>query len=342
MKIGHVSPDTFLLLLAAAEHCGTAASKLLRPFHLSREDLANPGQRIGLTTLMKTGYAAIQSSQDPALGLYMGRMTHVSHLSLPGLLAMTAPTLSAALQDLTAYSVLAGRCYRGAPQLKQDRNAVQLCFYSIAPYNDYNRFVIDAVLGGWYTIIHWLTGHTGLVREIHLEYSAPTYQDRYREFFTCPILFDQPVNELVLEASNLQHPVIYQNPALHTTLKKLAEEKLRQLQQADSLRQRVQDIIGPRLQGHTPTLEETASAMGIPAWTLRRKLKEEGTTFQRLLEEMRRDLALSYMKDTTLSFGEIAFILGFSTPGAFLRAFKRWTDQTPGAYRREERRNGRL
>jgi AraC-like DNA-binding protein len=96
----------------------------------------------------------------------------------------------------------------------------------------------------------------------------------------------------------------------------------------------VQGIIGPRLHGHTPTLEETSSLLGMPDWTLRRKLKDEGTTFQALLDNMRKDLALGYMRDTQMSFGEIAYVLGFSTPGAFQRAFKRWTRETPGDYRR--------
>jgi len=72
----------------------------------------------------------------------------------------------------------------------------------------------------------------------------------------------------------------------------------------------------------------------MPDWTLRRKLKEEGTSFQALLDNMRKELALGYMRDTQMNFGEIAYVLGFSTPGAFQRAFKRWTGETPGDYRR--------
>ena len=79
---------------------------------------------------------------------------------------------------------------------------------------------------------------------------------------------------------------------------------------------------------------QVALQFGMPSWTLRRKLKEEDTAYQSLVDEMRRDVALSYMKNTDLTFGEISYLLGFSTPGAFQRAFKRWSGQTPGEFRK--------
>ena len=88
------------------------------------------------------------------------------------------------------------------------------------------------------------------------------------------------------------------------------------------------------LHGQTPSIDEVALKLGMPSWTLRRKLKEEGSAYQSLVDEMRRDVAMSYMKSTDLTFGEISYLLGFSTPGAFQRAFKRWSGQTPGEFRK--------
>jgi AraC-like DNA-binding protein len=89
------------------------------------------------------------------------------------------------------------------------------------------------------------------------------------------------------------------------------------------------------LHGRTPSIDEVATSLGIPSWTLRRKLRDENASFQDIVDDMRRDVALSYMRNTELSFGEISYLLGFSTPGAFQRAFKRWTDSTPGEFRRQ-------
>ena len=85
-------------------------------------------------------------------------------------------------------------------------------------------------------------------------------------------------------------------------------------------------------------MAEVAARLQLPTWTLRRKLAEEGTQFRSILNDTRRDLAMAYIRDTELAFGEIAYLLGFASAEAFQRAFKRWNQQTPGEYRREQRR----
>ena len=81
-------------------------------------------------------------------------------------------------------------------------------------------------------------------------------------------------------------------------------------------------------------------ALQIPTWTLRRKLAEEDTQFRAILNDTRRDLAIAYIRDTELAFGEIAYLLGFASAEAFQRAFKRWSTQTPGEFRRQQRLAG--
>ncbi|VFT30574.1 AraC family transcriptional regulator [Pseudomonas aeruginosa] len=78
------------------------------------------------------------------------------------------------------------------------------------------------------------------------------------------------------------------------------------------------------LNGREPDLEEVAARLKLPTWTLRRKLAEEGTQFRSILNDTRRDLAMVYIRETDLAFGEIAYLLGFASAEAFQRAFKRW------------------
>lgn len=332
MNIGDISASSILLLLRAAEHYGADANLLLARTGLSAAGLRDQDSRISLTDLMKLGANAIRQTREPALGLYMGRIGRVTDYGLPGLLAMTAPTLGEAFEVLTRFEPLHGRCYRGVSTWAPPLPAA--VFYSIAPYNEYNRFVVDSVLAGWQTLAEWLTGCSGLVQEVHIEFAAPDYQNRYQDVFTAPVTFGRPENRLVFRADAVALPVLHAEPLLHQQLLAVAQERLRRQAVNETFQGRVQGIIGPRLHGHTPSLEETARLLGMPDWTLRRKLKDEGTTFQALLDDMRKELALGYMRDTQMSFGEIAYVLGFSTPGAFQRAFKRWTRETPGDYRR--------
>ncbi|NEP18534.1 MAG: helix-turn-helix transcriptional regulator, partial [Leptolyngbya sp. SIO4C1] len=83
-----------------------------------------------------------------------------------------------------------------------------------------------------------------------------------------------------------------------------------------------------------PKLDAIAAKLGYSSRTLQRKLQQAGTSFQQVLDDIRRELAFQYLQETQLTASEIAFLLGFSENSAFTRAFRRWTAITPGDYRR--------
>ena len=94
--------------------------------------------------------------------------------------------------------------------------------------------------------------------------------------------------------------------------------------------------ISPLLQTQTLTIEQVANRLDMPPWTLRRKLKQENLNFKDLLDDTRKALALIYLRDPQYSLGEIAYLLGFSYPNAFQRAFRRWQGVPPGEYRQTQ------
>lgn len=332
MKIGDITASYIQLLLRTAASQGADTGVLLARVGLTAAELRDPDARIDLTTLMKLGAYTIRDTGNPALGLEMGRQSRVTDMALPGLLAMTSPTAGEALDMLLRFEVLHSRCYRGVSRYDAAQTTVH--FYSIAPYNEFNCFVVDSLLASWQTLLEWLTGEDDLVEEVHIEFPAPDYAARYADYFQAPVLFGQASTLLRLKPQAAALPVRYAEALLQQQLLAAAQAKCKQLQIAETFRGRVQSVLGPLLHGNNATLETTAELLGMPDWTLRRKLKDEGTTFQALLDDMRKDLALGYMRDTQMSFGEISYVLGFSTPGAFQRAFKRWTGETPGDYRR--------
>jgi len=327
MRAGDITRTSLDRLLAAATALG------VRPEALAAlvPDVPSQDGRIGLLDYCRLGQRAIALSGHGELGLEIARVTEVTHLGFGGLAAMSAPTLGQALMLTTRYEPLSVRSYRG--QSRWLPNEDKLVFCSVAPYNDFTRFIVDGVLATWSQMVTRFAG-ADCIREVHIEFAAPDYHARYGEAFPCPVYFASDENAVLLTRGAAARPLRGHDPVLHNELVALAEQRLRQLENESQFRQRVQKILGPMLRGSTPALEQVADALGMASWTLRRKLKEEGTSFQELLDDMRRDLALAYMKDVGLSLGEIAYILGFSTPGAFQRAFKRWTATTPGEYRR--------
>lgn len=334
MKIGDTTATYINYLLACAERLGASVPRLLADADLNPRELQDGDNRIDLIYLMRLGHGAIRQTGRPEIGLLSGQQSSISLFGYTGLAAMTAPTLGHALRIITEYEALHGRCYRGTSQLIRHGDGDRLTFYSIAPYNDYTYFVVDAILSGWAALIHWLTGRNDLIQETLIEFATPGYYQCYAAAFPCPVRFHQEINALVLKPGVLDTPLLHRDASLHASLLKTCDQLLTQIALADSYRNKVLKVLGTMLHGKTPTLEEVAQQLCMPPWTLRRKLKDEDSAFQILVDEMRRDVAFSYMKNTGLSFGEIAYLLGFSTPGAFQRAFKRWSGSTPGEYRK--------
>lgn len=330
MRAGDITWTSVDRLLAAASALGAPAEPLaaLLPPPAMRE------ARLELLDYCRLGQRAIALSGHGELGLGIARATEITHVGLPGLAALSAPTLGDALALMMRFEPLSVRSYRGQSRWLPAEG--KLAFYSIAPYNDFTRFIVDAMLASWCRLVAQVAGSDAL-REMRVEYAAPAYHARYADVVPCPVYFASDENAVLLARDAARRPLRTHEPALHAELLELCELKLRQLENESLFRARVQKVLGPMLPGNTPSLEDVADALGMASWTLRRKLREEATSFQDLLDEMRRDLALAYMKDVGLSLGEIAYILGFSTPGAFQRAFKRWTGTTPGEYRRQLR-----
>ena len=336
MKLGDLSVGYLYSLQASLAALGYDSAALFKRFSIDENLLTRAEARISIPRFMRLGNAAIQLTGEAAIGLWMGRHSHASHLGLPGLAASCAPTLGVAFNTLVCFERLTSQNYRGHSSYESPT----LRFYSISPYNQYNLFVVDSALSSRATIAGQFTAGRARLREVHIEFPEPEYAAAYAEFFDCPVLFGQSGNQLIWEPSSLELPLVASAPATHAELVEVCVSRLDKLRQIRRLRDRVADIVSPELHRRLPTLGEVARQLGQPSWTLRRRLlAEDNIRFQEIIDETRRDLALSYIRDTEMALGEVAFVLGFSSPAAFQRAFKRWTGQAPGGYRRDFRRS---
>jgi AraC-like DNA-binding protein len=108
---------------------------------------------------------------------------------------------------------------------------------------------------------------------------------------------------------------------------------LSRLANATPRSRQVAELLARNLKGTVPQLSEIARELAMSDRNLQRALRSDGTTFQRLLDQVRRDLAISHLANPSTSTGQVGFLLGFSEPSAFHRAFRRWTGKAPGAYR---------
>lgn len=340
VRLGDLSVGFIDNLADAVRHLGQDPAPLLEQYGLDPARLAEPRARLSIPRYMRLGHAAIQLTGEPALGLYMGRLSRLSQVGLAGVTAAQAPTVREAARALIRFEPLYASNYRGRSSLEEDARGAWLRFYSISPYNAYNRFVVDSVLASWIEQLSHLAGQPLSVEKMQIEFPAPAYGARYLELLDCPLEFAAPQNQLRLSQASLNLRNPEHCPSTWRQLLEICERELEQLTRTRSLRERITQLLGPLLHGREPDLQEVAARLQLPSWTLRRKLAEEGTQFRTILNETRRDLAMAYIRDTELAFGEIAYLLGFASAEAFQRAFKRWNQQTPGEFRRSQRRAG--
>ncbi len=337
MKLGDISVNHVNALLSTLDALGGNAKELTQQFNLSEAKLAQPEGRISIPRFMRLGFSAIEQINCPNLGLEMGKQMKLPTLGLTGFLAMTSKDIEAACTVLAHYERLSGSNSRGQSSFYLENGKGVSSFYSISPYNEYNLFVVDSVLAANKQILEILCGRDQILEMVEVEFSAPSYAKIYEEYFQCPVLFSQERNALTIKQDALSWPMLNHNKNTFLNLQGICDERLAQVTRDRELDEKVMDEISPLLEGQTPSIHQVADSLGIPPWTLRRKLQEQNTSFQALLNDTRKALAQSYMKDTDLAIGEIAYLLGFSSPTAFQRAFKRWTQVSPGQFRREQR-----
>lgn len=340
MRLGDLSVGFVHSLADAVRSHGIDPLPLLDQYGLDGARLGEAGARLSIPRYMRLGHGAIQLTGDPALGLRMGRLSRLSQAGLAGVTAAQAPTVREAARCLTRFEALYGSNYRGQSSFHEDAEGAWLRFYSISPYNAYNRFVVDSILAGWLQQLSSLSPQPIAAERIDIEFQAPDYHEAYSALGQCPIQFGAEQNQVRLSLASLAQRNPEHCPSTWRHLLQLCERELEQLTRTRSLRERIIQLLGPLLNGgREPDLEEVAARLKLPTWTLRRKLAEEGTQFRAVLNDTRRDLAMTYIRDTELAFGEIAYLLGFASAEAFQRAFKRWTGQTPGEFRRSHRQS---
>ena len=338
VRLGDLSVGFVHALAAAVEQLDQDPEPLLAQYGLDAARLAEPGGRLSIPRYMRLGHGAIQLTGEAALGLRIGALSRFNQLGLAGVTAAQAPTVREAARTLIRFEALYGSNYRGQSSFHEDSAGAWLRFYSISPYNAYNRFVVDSILASWLQLLSSLVGSPVRAQRIEIEFAPPAYAPAYAQLGECPIAFEAAHNQLRLDQASLGLRNPQHCPSTWRHLLQLCERELEQLTRTRSLRERITQLLGPLLNGgREPDLEEVAARLKLPTWTLRRKLAEEGTQFRAILNDTRRDLAMTYIRDTELAFGEIAYLLGFASAEAFQRAFKRWSGQTPGEFRRSQR-----
>ncbi len=176
-------------------------------------------------------------------------------------------------------------------------------------------------------------GSSWALAEVFLEYPRPNDTREYQRLFASPVRFGAAESGLCFDARFLDSPLNSRDPSLVVLLERFAEQLMATLPRIHGTAQQVrQQLLASDLSTDV-SLKSISKRVSMSPRTLQRQLSSEGTSLQKLLDEVRQSLAQQWLSHQRVSIAEVAFALGFSEPAAFHRAFKRWTGKTPTAYR---------
>jgi AraC-like DNA-binding protein len=196
-------------------------------------------------------------------------------------------------------------------------------------------FAHELLLMLLYGVSCWLVGRRIPILRTEFSYAEPAHSAEYRLMYCADLRFNRPNTLLAFEASYLDLPVVQNERSAKEFLRTAPESILLKYKNGSSLTARVRRRLRQFLPGTVPDFEQLAEEMSMTPATMRRRLHEEGESYQSIKDQLRRDLAISYLSHSRRSVMDIAVELGFSERSAFHRAFRKWTGASPGEFRRK-------
>ena len=180
----------------------------------------------------------------------------------------------------------------------------------------------------------WLVGRRIPILRARFNYPEPRHSAEYRLMYCTDLAFDRPQTAIVFAAEYLDLPVVQNERTAKDFLRTAPESILVKYKNGSSLSARIRRRLRQQLPGDVPDFESLAAELNMTTATLRRRLHEEGASYQEIKDQLRRDLAIGYLSHSDRSVMDIAMELGFSERSAFHRAFRKWTGASPGEFRR--------
>lgn len=244
--------------------------------------------------------------------------------------AMAQPTLVTALE--TGLGFLSLMLERLPAELVRQQSLAEIVL--VEPEAEPNRAFTYFT---YWMIVHgvacWLAGRRIPILAIEFRCAKPHFCDDYQVMFSDNLRFDRPRTRMIFSADCLALPIKRTPEELKRFLAHAPANILVKYRDPDSLATRIKHDLRQLPPDTWPETEGLAVSLCISASTLRRRLAEEGQTYQGLKDSVRKELAIVWLAEPQISFAEIAARLGFADTSSFYKAFRKWSGSNPGHYR---------
>lgn len=321
-------------LATVADKRGADEAVLLRRAGIDPAVLTDPDNRVPFAAYVTLMREAKAMTGDTALALHYAEELDMGQFSVVGLIADAAETMLHAFAQLNRYGQLVvevdGLVDGARFTLEPSADGLWL----IDNRADPNAFpeLTESTFARM-TVGSRQFDDEPFIRAVHVTHPAPPHVAEYDRIFRVPVMFDSTRNAALLDHRWLTFKLAPAPRFAFGILTSHADALLRDLEASKSLRARVERLILPILHTGEAGVDRIAGELGLSRQTLFRRLKTEGATFEKILDDLRRRMALDYLGARKVSVNETAYLVGFSDPAAFSRAFKRWTGHSPRTLR---------
>jgi AraC-like DNA-binding protein len=326
------------LVRQALENAGIDADGLLRRAGIDPDHLDDPVARVPTSNATRMWHLAVEETGDPCFGLAVARLWHPTSFHALGFAWLASETFEEALRRLVRYSHVVStaaqmelRDINGSCELGLDKDPL------IAAYLDPAPAAVDAGLGSIITMCRMAMDESFRPESVLVRRERPSCHAHYEAFFGAPVSFAAESNALRFPGSLLAQRMPAGNIELAHVNEQVVSRYFAQLNREDVAMQ-VKAYLVDKLPSGDVREDAVAERLNMSLRSLQRRLQDQGTSYKDLLEQTRRELAEQYVRNTRMSINEITFLLGFTEPANFSRAFRRWHGVSPSAFREREGR----
>lgn len=316
-------------MLSGIEARGESIEPFLADAGISRELLGNPCARVRAEQYVLLFRSLIERRRDESLG-FLHRPLKAGSFALMAHSALGSRDVQQAILRI-------GRTYA----LLRDDASLELLregdsAYMVLHFDEsavvHHVFLHEMMLRTFWRLVAWLAGGRLPARRFDFAFDAPPHVESYGKVFPAQLRFGQAHTAIWFDSRWLRTPVNRDEAALRVFLAEAQANIIMPRRNDEQTHSRVRNHLR-RVQPAWPDLPATASALHMSTATLQRRLALEGTSFQALKDELRRDIAIVRLNTSSVPLAQLAQELGFTDSPAFQRAFKKWTGSSPGAYR---------
>jgi AraC-like DNA-binding protein len=295
-------------------------------------EATRPDARLPTVRLSELHRRIVDVTGDRCFGLKMAAQMQPANLHGLGFSWLASDSLLDALERLVRFSKLINNVAR--LRLETSERTIELVLYDLDKLPAATDSAIDSALAVFLRMCRIAAGNSINPLRVDLSHSRPPCHHEFARVFCAPVAFNATDNRLCFDRASLEASLPSAHPELARINDQTVIDYLARFDR-DNTSMRVRTRLIEQLPSGTPRQGSIARELNIGLRSMQRKLKDEGTSFNDLLDSTRRELAMHYVRESHRSLGEVAYLLGFAEPGSFTRAFRRWAGVTPQAFREQ-------